>query len=136
MHWQSMHSTDPRSLLPLTPIAFQVLLALVDKDRHGYGVIREVDVRTGGRVRIRTGTLYTLLQRLLEEQLVETAPTPTGEEAGPPDEIDSRRKDDPRRRYYRLTGFGRAVLTAEARRLEALVSDAQRKHVLGAGSKV
>ena len=58
--------TDPRSFLPLTPMAFQVLLALVDADRHGYGIIREVDQRTAGRVRLRTGSLYTLLQRLLE----------------------------------------------------------------------
>ncbi len=125
--------TDPRSFLPLTPLAVQVLLALVDSDRHGYGVIREVELRTNGRTRIRTGTLYTLLQRLLSESLVEQAPVPDGAE---PDPTDTRRKDDPRRRYYRLTPIGRSVLKAEAMRLESLVSDARRKRVLGGESKV
>lgn len=110
--------TDSRTFLPLTPHAFHVLLALSDEPRHGYGIIRDVSDHTAGAVTLRTGTLYTLLQRLVDEQLVRpTAPL----------EADS----DPRRRYYTLTTLGRDVLSAEARRLETLVVLARRKHVLG-----
>jgi DNA-binding PadR family transcriptional regulator len=117
---RSTPSPDPRSLLPLTPLAFQVLLALADEDRHGYGIIREVDVRTDGLIRLRSGSLYTLLQRLLDEHLiVESEDRPDPED------------DDHRRRYYRVTDLGRRVLTAEARRLESAVGEARRKHVLG-----
>lgn len=115
---------DPRSFLPLTPFAFQVLLALSDAPRHGYGIIREVDERTDGLIKLRTGTLYTLLQRLLDESLIE-------ESADRPHPDD----DDERRRYYAVTPFGRAVMQAEARRLESLVGEARRKHVLGRSTK-
>jgi DNA-binding PadR family transcriptional regulator len=115
---------DPRSFLPLTPLAFQVLLALADTERHGYGIILEVGERTDGLIRLRTGTLYTLLQRLLDESLIEESDIRPG-----PDQ------DDQRRKYYRLTDLGREVLAAEARRLEALISEARRKHVLGKSSR-
>lgn len=111
---------DPRSFLPLTPFAFQVLLALSDTARHGYGIIREVAERTDGVITLRTGTLYTLLQRLLDESLIE--------------ETDARPRpedDDERRRYYQVTPLGHAVLQAEARRLESVVTEARRKRVLG-----
>lgn len=114
---------DPRSLLPLTPIVFQVLLALAGGDCHGYGIIREVDRRTGGLIVLRTGTLYTLLKRLLELDLVEES-----------DKRPSADKDDERRRYYRTTAFGRAVMKAEALRLESLLALARDKRVL-AGRK-
>ena len=128
--------TDPRSLLPLTPLAFQVLLALVDADRHGYGILREVHQRTDGQVRLRTGTLYTLLPRLVEAAVVEPLASSSSPEEQGDGYREEQRKDDPRRRYYRLTTFGREVLRAETRRLESLVADAQRKHVLGSESKV
>lgn len=124
MHMGHTHTPDPRSLLPLTPIAFQVLLALSDRPRHGYGIIQEIDDRTDGLIRLRTGTLYVLLHRLAAEDLVETSRAPKG--AGEP----ARTPGSPRR-YYTLTAFGRAVLAAEARRLEAVVRDARSKHVLG-----
>lgn len=111
--------SDPRALLPLTPIVFQVLLALADQARHGYGIILEVERRTDGLIRLRTGTLYTVLKRLLEMELV--------------DECDARPDpddDDERRRYYELTAFGREVMKAEARRLEAAVALARQKRVL------
>src|SRR5689334_9508439 len=103
---------NPLSFLPLTPFAFQVLLALADGERHGYAIIKEVEERSGGSVRLRTGTLYTLLQRLLEEQLIAQPGevptpgpldprTPTGDLGpGPAARADSRR------RYYRLTALG------------------------------
>jgi DNA-binding PadR family transcriptional regulator len=127
---------NPLSFLPLTPFAFQVLLALADGERHGYAIIKEVEERSGGSVRLRTGTLYTLLQRLLEEQLIgeqgsgltpepQDSRTPKGD-AGPGPAA----RADSRRRYYRLTALGDAVLRAEAQRLEGLIGDARRKHVL------
>jgi DNA-binding PadR family transcriptional regulator len=110
---------DPRSFLPLTPLTFHVLLALADDDRHGYGIIRHVVDGTDGLIQLRTGTLYTLLARLVAEDLVE--------------ESDARPEegDDERRRYYRLTSLGRAVAGAEVRRLESLLKDARRKRVFG-----
>lgn len=117
--------TDPRSFLPLTPLAFQVLLALADAPKHGYGIIREVGDRTDGLIKLRTGTLYTLLQRLVEEDLI--------------DESDSRpdaKDDDERRTYYELTDLGRGVVAAEARRLESLLGEARRKQVIGKTRRV
>ena len=117
---KSAVSPDPRSFLPLTPLAFQVLLALADEARHGYGIIREVDARTGGLIKLRSGSLYTLLQRLLSETLI----AESAERAAPAE-------DDERRRYYEISDLGRAVLAAEARRLESAVTEARRKRVLG-----
>jgi DNA-binding PadR family transcriptional regulator len=115
---------DPRSLLPLTPLAFQVLLALAGENRHGYAIIQDVEARTDGLIRLRTGTLYTLLQRLLDEGLIE--PAGDAEPADP----------SGRRRYYRLTDLGRGVLEAEAARLEDLVFEARRRQVLRRPSRV
>jgi DNA-binding PadR family transcriptional regulator len=118
-------SPEPRSLLPLTPLAFHVLLALAEEDRHGYGIIREVDQRTDGLIKLRTGTLYTLLQRLLSERLIQPTSAPVRQMGAKPT------RHDDRRRYYGLTDFGRTVLEAEARRLETLVLEARQKQVLG-----
>jgi len=111
---------DPRSYLPLTPLVFQVLLAVADQPRHGYGIIREVEDGGGGVIKLRSGTLYTLLQRLLDDELIVES-----DERPDPDE------DDERRRYYLVTPLGRSVLAAEARRLELAVGEARRKRVLG-----
>ena len=117
-------AADPRSHLPLTPLAFQVLLALAEDPKHGYAIMSEVNDRSGGTANLRTGTLYTLLQRLMDAGLVEeSAARPSADE------------DDDRRRYCQLTEMGRDVLAAEARRLEALLSDARRKRVLGRATK-
>ena len=118
---KSQPGRDPRELLPLTPIVLQVLLALADGDRHGYGIIQEVGRRTDGLITLRTGTLYTVLKRLLELDLIEES------DARPsPDE------DDERRRYYRATAFGRAVMRAEAQRLESVIALARDKRLLKA----
>lgn len=105
---------DPHDLLPLTPAMFHVLVALADGDMHGYAVIKDVSTRTGGRVVLGTGTLYGIVKRLLADGLV----------------VESKRRpaaaiDDQRRRYYRLTPFGRGVVTAETARLEAMVAAAR-----------
>ena len=109
-------SGDPRDLLPLTPVALNVLLALADGERHGYGIMLEVRERTSGRVRLGPGTLYGAIKRLKEGGVIE-------ESGQRPDSG----VHDERRRYYRLTGFGGEVLAAEVERLDDLVRAARRK---------
>jgi DNA-binding PadR family transcriptional regulator len=109
-------SSDPRDLLPLTSVALNVLLALADGERHGYGIMLEVRERTGGRVRLGPGTLYGAIKRLKEGGMIEEAGKRPDPEA-----------DDERRCYYRLTGFGGEVLAAEVERLDGLVRAARRK---------
>jgi len=105
---------DPRSLLPLTPAALHILLALADGERHGYAIMRDVEERSGGEVRLAPGTLYGAIKRMLDQGVVEElADRPA------PDE------DDERRRYYRLTRFGREVARVEVARLERLVETAR-----------
>lgn len=107
---------DPRSFLPLTPRVLHVLLALSEGPLHGYGVILAVKSLTEGLIVLRTGTLYILLRRLLDQQLISESDDRPG-----PDE------DDERRRYYALSDLGRHVLEAESRRLAAVVSIAKKK---------
>ena len=116
-------SSDPGDLLPLTPVALNVLLALADGERHGYGIMLEVRERTGGRVRLGPGTLYGAIKRLKEGGLIEES----GQRPDPGEAPDGEAPDDERRRYYRLTGFGGEVLAAEVERLDALVRAARRK---------
>ncbi len=114
------HYKDPKSLLPLTPAVFHILLALVGEDRHGYGIIKDVEYRTEGRVLLKPGTQYQAIKRLLDGGLIEES------EAKADTEI-----NDERRRYYHLSGAGQAVVSAEAERLERLVQLARAKHLLG-----
>ena len=109
---------DPQHYLPLSPQQFHILLALTDQDRHGYGLILDIADRTGGQMRLGTGTLYTAIARLCSLALV----------------VDSGREHD-RRRYYRLTPLGRLVLRAETARLETLVSLARAKRVVSSGPR-
>jgi DNA-binding PadR family transcriptional regulator len=109
----------PEALLPLTPTVFHILLALVDSERHGYGIMQEVLQRTEGAMHMGPGTLYGSIKRLLADGLIE----PAGERA-------DATLDDERRRYYRLTDFGQRVAFAEAQRLEQLVHIAQAKSLL------
>ena len=104
---------DVDAQLPLQAAAFHILLALSAGDCHGYGIIQDVAARTGGALRLSPGTLYRTIQRLLEEGLIEEPRKPSGP------------RNDPRRRYYRITPFGTAVARAETRRLTELVRLAQ-----------
>jgi DNA-binding PadR family transcriptional regulator len=110
---------EPEALLPLSPAVFHILLALVAQERHGYSIMREVESYTDGSLRLGTTTLYRSIKQMLAAHLIEEA-----EER--PDPL----LDDERRRYYRLTSFGRQVLRAESARLAKLVSLAQAKGVL------
>ena len=102
--------------MPLSPAAFQVLVALVDGEKHGYAIGKEVARRTGGEVLLRAATLYTVIKRLLEDSLIE-------ESFARPDPA----LDDERRRYYRISERGRKVVIAEAERLEEAVRQARAK---------
>jgi DNA-binding PadR family transcriptional regulator len=107
------------SFLPLKPHWFHVLLSLADGEQHGYGIMQEVLDRTAGKVRLWPATLYGTLKRLIDEDLIEESA------ARPAPEL-----DDARRRYYRLTAFGRSVLAAESERLQDLVRVIRSKRAL------
>ena len=98
---------------------FHVLLALADRDRHGYAIMQEVEETTEGRVTMGPGTLYGTIKRLLRAGWIEES-----------DERPDPALDDRRRRYYRLTGLGRRVAAAEAARLREVVAEARSKNLL------
>jgi DNA-binding PadR family transcriptional regulator len=105
---------NPESLLPLPPAVFHILIALADRDRHGYSIMQDISVRTDGKDRLSAATLYSSIRRMLEQGLIE-------ELSESPDPSST----DERRRYYRLTRFGRRVAAAEVARLNALVAQAR-----------
>lgn len=114
-----MSKNDPSALLPLTSLTYHVLLALADANRHGYGIIKEVEERTDGKMELETGTLYAAMKRMREDELIEVVPP----SKRPADE-------DSRRRTYRLTPFGQKVLKTESQRLAHLLGIAAEKKVL------
>src|ERR1700685_2549248 len=108
-----------RKLDPLPSAAFQILLSLADDDLHGYGIMRQVEEQTGGKLRMGPGTLYSSIQALLEEKMIE--------------EVDLRadaKLGNERRRYYRLTSAGRKLARGEAERMASLLRVARTKKVL------
>src|SRR6266542_4555458 len=113
-----MTKRDPEPHLPLSPAMFHVLVALADGDKHGYAILKDVRRRTDDRVRLSAGTLYAVIKRLLEDDLIVES-----------DERPDPALDDERRRYYRLTAFGRSVVTADVARLEAIVEMARAKNL-------
>lgn len=109
-----MPDSTSLSLLPLQPAVFHILIALADRDRHGYSIMQDVAERTDGRVTLSAGTLYSSIRRMLEQGLIEElreSPDP--------------QSTDERRRYYKLTRFGRRVASAEAERLTVLLKQAR-----------
>ena len=102
----------------LTPAAFHILLALADGDRHGLGIVHEVEGRTDGDVKLGPGLLYGSIKKLLHAGLIQEPERPAPE------------LDDPRRRYYRITESGHRALHNEAARMERLVGVAREKRVL------
>jgi len=102
----------PETYLPLKPHWFHVLLSLSGQEQHGYGIMQEVARQSEGQYKLGPGTLYDNLQKLMNQAMVEEAPRRSA-------------NDDPRRRYYRLTPFGRNVLSTEIARLESVVREAK-----------
>jgi DNA-binding PadR family transcriptional regulator len=114
--------SDPRDHLPVPPLDFHVLLTLLDGPRHAYGLSNAVESGRGAGVRLEIGSLYRILSRLTNEGLIEDFSPPAcaaGHEA--------------RRRYYRITPFGRQVARAEASRLEAMLRHARKHKLLPSG---
>jgi len=103
---------DLKDWLPLSPATFYILLALSDEDRHGYGIMQEVARQSGGRYKLGPGTFYDNLEKLIDHGVVKEVPRKSA-------------NDDPRRRYYRMTGFGRSLFSAEVSRLDGVVRDAK-----------
>jgi DNA-binding PadR family transcriptional regulator len=103
----------PEDLLPLPTAAFHILVALAGHDRHGYAIMQDIAERTGGKIRMSPGTLYGAIGRLLEQGLISEL-----RDGGRPG-------NDERRRCYRITAFGRAVATAEARRMSDMLRQAR-----------
>lgn len=104
-------NTNPASLLPLPPATFHILVALADEDRHGYAILKEVAARTDGALKLTAATLYRSVERMLEQGMIREI------SARPAKDM-----DDERRRYYRITPFGRAVAMAESRRLSQMLA--------------
>jgi DNA-binding PadR family transcriptional regulator len=109
-----MRDANPDSLLPLPAAVFHILIALAGRDRHGYSIMQDVAARTEGKVQLSAGTLYSSIRRMLEQGLIE-------ELAESPDPSST----DERRRYYRLTRFGKRAAAAEVARLTAMVQQAR-----------
>ena len=110
---------SPEDFLPLTPTVFNILLALADGEKHGYGMMLEIEANTDGQMLMGPGTLYGSIKRMLKAGLIEDS-----------DERPDPKMDDQRRRYYRLTGLGRRTLQLEAERLVEQVSVARAKNLL------
>jgi DNA-binding PadR family transcriptional regulator len=100
----------------LSPQAFHILVALADRDQHGYGIMQDVAERTGGKLRLSAGTLYGSIRRLLEQGLIIEL-----RESQRPE----KQENDERRRYYRLTPLGRKAAKAEVRRMAELLKQAR-----------
>ncbi len=112
---------DVDRLLPLRPVAFQILLSLADGERHGYGITQDIASRTSARMRLEPGNLYRSLKAMLDDGLIEES------ERRPAPDL-----DDERRRYYRITALGRRVAVAETARLADVVAEARSKKWLRA----
>ncbi len=110
---------DPQSFLPLTNLAFHTLVALAEQDRHGYAIIKDIEDRTDRQLSVRSGALYTAIQRLLEVGLVDNASIP-----------DRGLASDQRRKYYRITQLGRQVAALEGARLARMVDSALQRRLL------
>lgn len=105
--------------LPLSARDYQILLSLTASDAHGYAMVKEIEERTGGRIRFEPANLYRSIRRLMRDGLLQ----PTGERP-------AAESDDERRRYYRITALGRRVVVAEAARMRDLVEDAVQRRIL------
>jgi DNA-binding PadR family transcriptional regulator len=105
-------TTAPKPFAPLSPATLHILLALADEEKHGYGIMKEVARQSEGKYKLGPGTLYDNLQKLIDQGLVKEVARPSS-------------KDDPRRRYYRLTSFGRRIFSDEVVRLEGVVREAK-----------
>lgn len=118
-----MNDAEGAVFLPLPHLSYHVLLALAAEPLHGWAIIKRIREMAGPRAAPSSGSLYLAMVRLEDRGLLEEVEAPAGA------------SDDERRRYYRMTELGRAVLRAETARLATLVDLARREHVLDAASR-
>ena len=111
----STPNRSPEEMLPLKPADFHILLVLSKEDLHGYGIMQQVEAESDGRVRLEVGSMYRLIARLTDEGLV----------------AESGRANNDRRKYYRITPFGKRVARLEAQRLADVVNVARLRDLLG-----
>ncbi len=111
-----------RAPFRMTPVVFHVLLSVADGDAHAYGIMKEVEVRTGGSVSVGPGSMHFTLNKLLDADMIADAPRRSGAD------------HDSRRKYYRITPYGRDVLAAELRSLAQIVEVAREKKLIPGGS--
>lgn len=114
---------DPREKIPLSPIALYVLLALADGDRHGYAIIKEIETATGGDIRLLPGSLYRIIKQLVDDAWIIEVDAPRSAGA-----------DDERRRYYRITPWGRQIAQAEVERLAGVMRMARSRKLITASA--
>jgi DNA-binding PadR family transcriptional regulator len=108
---------DLQHLIPLTPAVFFVLFSLAEGEKHGYAIMQETAKLSDGKFRMGPGTLYTTLQRLLDLGIIEELARHSG-------------ADDSRRRYYRLTGNGKALLETDLERMDSVIRLARRRKLV------
>ena len=121
---RNQRQTAAEALLPLRPVDLQILLVLMVTDLHGYGLMKEVERQSGGRVTVEVGSLYRVIKRLLANELIEEA-------GGAPEESNAKR-----RRNYRISTLGRQTARAEADRLVGVIEMAQQRQLLEGGKQV
>ncbi len=112
---------EPEDFLPLKAAEFHILMVLADQERHGYGIMQQIEAETSGAIVLGPGTLYTTIKRLLKRGLIEEVDAPV-------------HADDPRRKYYGLTPLGGQVIRAEVERLAQLLRKAEQIGLLGDAS--
>jgi DNA-binding PadR family transcriptional regulator len=117
---ESGKQRDTLRFLPLTPVAFEILLSVAQGERHGYGIMQDIEDSTDGRMRLNPGTLYRAIGRLVDSGLLQELSARSAPDL-----------DDARRRYYSATPLGLRVAKAEARRLEVQIAAARAKRLLG-----
>jgi len=110
------------ALLPLKPQDFHILFVLLDGERHGYGMVKEIDRQTNGQVRLEAGNLYRSVRRLIKQGLIAES-----------DRRPAPESDDERRRYYTVTEFGRQVVFAETDRMRSVVAAAEARLAVSDG---
>ncbi len=111
--------TAVESQVPMNPRDFLILFSLVDQERHGYGLVKEVERQSEGEVRLDPANLYRSLKRMIKHGLVEESERKPAADS-----------HDERRRYYAITGFGRQVVTREAARLDKLAAAVRARNLV------
>ncbi len=114
-----MFDSELQAILPLKPNDFHILFALLDGERHGYWIAKEIKRQTGGQIRLEAGNLHRTIHKLIRQGLVEPS------ESRPVPE-----SDDERRRYYAVTDRGRHAVAADAARMKELVEAVQERNMI------